>query len=56
VWADPCVACEGRGDALEARDVTLIVPPGVRDGSRVRARVGRRLGPLTHLVLLVSVR
>jgi hypothetical protein len=56
VWAESCPACGGCGDALEARDITLVVPPGVRDGSRVRVRVGRRFCPPTHVVLLVSIR
>jgi molecular chaperone DnaJ len=56
VWADPCATCAGAGDAVESHDVTIVVPPGVRQGSRVRARVGVRHAPVTHLVLQISIR
>jgi molecular chaperone DnaJ len=56
IWADPCVTCAGAGDAVASHDVTIAVAPGVRDGSRVRARVGVRHAPVTHVVLHISVR
>ena len=33
---DPCTACRGSGKQLKKREITLKVPAGVEDGSRIR--------------------
>ena len=38
-WGDPCAPCGGAGVADESRYVVLRVPPGVRDGARLRYRL-----------------
>jgi hypothetical protein len=56
VWNDACGDCCGLGDALDHRNVHVNVPPGVRDGTRVRLTVGARQARVTHVDLCISVR
>ena len=55
VWNDACDACRGLGDALDHHDVQVAVPPGVRDGTRVRLTVTARQALATHVDLVISV-
>lgn len=55
VWNDACDACRGQGDALDHHDVQVAVPPGVRDGTRVRLSVSARQALVTHVDLVISV-
>lgn len=34
---DPCKTCRGEGTVRKREDVTIRIPPGVRDGARIRA-------------------
>ncbi len=38
-WEDPCVECDSTGETLVPCRVTLRVPPGVRNGGRIRMRL-----------------
>jgi molecular chaperone DnaJ len=38
VITDPCQRCTGRGSILVRRRLTIDIPPGVRDGNRLRIR------------------
>lgn len=38
-WAAPCGICEGTGSGLISHRVQLPIPPGVRDGARLRFSV-----------------
>jgi molecular chaperone DnaJ len=37
VIEDPCKTCRGEGTVRKREDVTIRIPPGVRDGARIRA-------------------
>lgn len=56
---DPCPTCRGRGTERRARQVKLRVPPGVRDGQRIRlpgrGGAGRNGGPNGDLYVVVHV-
>jgi len=39
---NPCIECEGKGDTVQRRTVTVPVPAGVEDGQTVRMTVGKR--------------
>lgn len=54
-WNDACDACCGLGDALDHRNVSVSVPPGVRDGTRVRLTVHAH-ALVTHVDVCISVR
>jgi molecular chaperone DnaJ len=41
----PCAACSGSGVRRQARDITVKIPPGVSDGSRIRVRARGEAGP-----------
>ncbi len=41
----PCASCNGSGRERRARRLEVKIPPGVRDGSRVRVAGQGRLGP-----------
>jgi hypothetical protein len=55
VWNEACDACRGKGEALDHHDVQVVVPPGVRDGTRVRLSVTARQALVTHVELVISV-
>ncbi len=54
-WSEPCGACGGAGDALEERTLPVTVPPGVRDGARLRVTLGARRSLETELLLRITV-
>lgn len=57
--ADPCEACGGSGVVSKRREITVRVPPGVDDGTRMRlsgeGEAGRRGGPTGDLYVFLSV-
>jgi molecular chaperone DnaJ len=56
---DPCSTCNGSGQTRQVRRYKVNVPPGVRDGSRVRlagkGETGRRGGPPGDLYVITRV-
>ena len=54
-WSEPCAPCGGLGDALEERAVPVALPPGIRDGARLRLTLGPRRSVPTEILVLVSV-
>jgi molecular chaperone DnaJ len=57
--ADPCRACDGVGLTRDARTLSVAIPAGVEDGTRIRLAgegdSGMRGGPRGDLYLFVSV-
>ena len=39
IWAEPCADCDGAGDAVVPRWVSVSVPPRVTDGTRLHFRI-----------------
>lgn len=56
---DPCATCSGTGRAATERTMTVRIPPGVKDGSKIRIKgkggPGARGGPAGDLVVTVHV-
>ncbi|MBT9444494.1 MAG: molecular chaperone DnaJ [Hyphomonadaceae bacterium] len=56
----PCKACSGRGRVKRERTLSVKIPPGVEDGTRIRLSgegdLGGRGGPPGDLYLFLSVR
>lgn len=56
---DPCPGCRGRGTRHRTRNVRVKVPPGVKDGGRIKIRgrgaPGRSGGPPGDLIVQVEV-
>ena len=59
VVRNPCKTCHGRGRAERKRTMTVKVPPGAEDGTRIRyagvGEAGERGGPSGDLYVYVSV-
>lgn len=59
VIADPCKRCMGQGQVMEEKDLTLNIPPGVDDGTRLRLRgegePGTNGGPPGDLFVVIKV-
>ena len=57
VIADPCHSCEGEGRALKRRKLTVKIPAGVDEGTRIRVagegEAGVRNGPSGDLYIFV---
>jgi molecular chaperone DnaJ len=57
--SDACAACMGHGRAVRSEAVTVRVPPGVRDGARVRVpergNAGRQGGSTGDLYVTIQV-
>ncbi|MDT4891409.1 MAG: molecular chaperone DnaJ [Pseudonocardiales bacterium] len=57
---DPCNECGGTGSTIQTRTITVRVPPGVRDGARLRipgkGTPGQRGAPSGDLYVTVHVR
>ncbi|MBA3577130.1 MAG: molecular chaperone DnaJ [Sphingomonas sp.] len=60
VVADPCRACEGEGRRLNKRKLTVKVPSGVDEGTRIRVsgegEAGVRNGPSGDLYIFVHMK
>jgi molecular chaperone DnaJ len=60
VIADPCMACGGQGRVTKERNLSVQIPPGVEDGTRIRlaneGEAGSRGGPSGDLYIFVSIR
>jgi molecular chaperone DnaJ len=56
---DPCPTCSGNGITSQTRTITVRIPPGVKDGQRIRlagkGAPGRRGGPAGDLFVVVHV-
>jgi molecular chaperone DnaJ len=60
VIKDPCVTCNGAGRLREEKKITVKVPAGVDDGSRLRVpaegEVGYNAGPSGDLYVFITVK
>ncbi|MEM9104636.1 MAG: molecular chaperone DnaJ [Pseudomonadota bacterium] len=60
VIADPCVKCSGQGRVTEDRSLSVNIPAGIEDGTRIRlageGEAGLRSGPSGDLYIFLSVR
>jgi len=60
VIKDPCAACSGAGRVREEKKISVKIPPGVDDGSRLRVagegESGFNGGPAGDLYVFISVR
>ena len=55
VWAEPCRPCDGHGGSVVAQGIHVSVPPGVRQGERLRVLVGTHGFPPTRVELRVAI-
>jgi len=55
-WDEACRFCAGSGHAFFHHPVHFRVPPGVRDGARIRFRLDVGVSAPTEVVVAVSVR
>lgn len=57
---DPCPVCNGKGKVKQRRSVTVNVPAGVENGSRLRMRgegeAGKNGGPAGDLFVVIRIR
>ena len=60
VISDPCAACGGQGRVTKERTLSVNIPAGVEDGTRIRlaneGEAGLRGGPSGDLYIFLSVR
>ncbi len=60
VIADPCGACHGQGRVTKERQLSVNIPQGVEDGTRIRlaneGEAGMRGGPAGDLYIFLSLR
>ena len=60
VIADPCTACQGQGRVTKERNLSVSIPAGVEDGTRIRlageGEAGLRGGPTGDLYIFLSLR
>jgi molecular chaperone DnaJ len=60
VIADPCTACGGQGRVTKDRTLSVNIPQGVEDGTRIRlaneGEAGLRGGPTGDLYIFLSLR
>jgi molecular chaperone DnaJ len=58
--ADPCVKCHGQGRITEERSLSVNIPAGIEDGTRIRlsneGEAGLRGGPSGDLYIFLSVK
>ncbi len=56
---DPCAACSGAGRVMRERTLSVNIPPGVEDGTRIRlageGEAGLRGGPAGDLYIFLSL-
>jgi molecular chaperone DnaJ len=59
VIEDPCAACAGSGRVTRERTLSVNIPPGVEDGTRIRlageGEAGARGGPSGDLYIFISL-
>jgi DnaJ-class molecular chaperone len=55
VWSEHCVHCDGDGQQLQTRHLTVAVPRGVTDGDRFSFKVSLARGPRTRVDVRVAV-
>jgi len=57
---NPCTKCRGEGRVKEKTEISVKVPPGVKDGSRLRLKgkgnVGRKGAPAGDLFITVDIK
>ncbi len=57
---DPCTKCSGQGRVTEERSLSVNIPAGIEDGTRIRlageGEAGMRGGPTGDLYIFLSVR
>ncbi|TKT82394.1 molecular chaperone DnaJ [Aquamicrobium sp. LC103] len=57
---DPCVKCAGQGRVTEERSLSVNIPSGIEDGTRIRlageGEAGLRSGPSGDLYIFLSVK
>ena len=60
VIADPCASCHGQGRVTKERSLSVNIPAGVEDGTRIRlageGEAGLRGGPSGDLYIFLSLR
>jgi molecular chaperone DnaJ len=58
--SDPCTKCSGQGRVSEEKSLSVNIPAGIEDGTRIRVagegEVGQRGGPTGDLYIFLSVR
>ncbi len=58
--SDPCVKCHGQGRVTEERSLSVNIPAGIEDGTRIRlageGEAGLRGGPSGDLYIFLSVK
>jgi hypothetical protein len=54
-WAEPCAGCDGSGEQATSRQVRVLVPAGVSDGTRLRFVVSAPHGVPTRVEVTVLV-
>jgi molecular chaperone DnaJ len=57
---DPCLGCQGSGRITKERTLSVNIPPGVEDGTRIRlageGEAGLRGGPAGDLYIFLSIK
>jgi DnaJ-class molecular chaperone len=53
IWADPCDACDGSGEAIGRHPVRLVLPPRMQHGDRFGLSISAPSAPLTHVEVRV---
>jgi molecular chaperone DnaJ len=60
VITDPCTICHGQGRTQKERNLSVNIPAGVEDGTRIRlageGEAGQRGGPTGDLYIFISLR
>ncbi|MEN0001801.1 MAG: molecular chaperone DnaJ [Pseudomonadota bacterium] len=60
IITDPCTACSGQGRVTEERSLSVNIPAGIEDGTRIRlageGEAGYRGGPAGDLYIFISVK
>ncbi|OLP45218.1 molecular chaperone DnaJ [Rhizobium oryziradicis] len=60
IISDPCVKCHGQGRTTEERQLSVSIPAGIEDGTRIRLQgegeAGLRGGPSGDLYMFLSVK
>jgi molecular chaperone DnaJ len=58
--SDPCTKCSGQGRVSEEKSLSVNIPAGIEDGTRIRVagegEAGQRGGPTGDLYIFLSVR